>query len=236
MNAIKTIASALALVAGALTGVAHAVTITNVSVNAQANVYGSDPGGGGAGVAAVSELLPNLTARVVTFANVVGQVSCCSGGRTFNGPDGGPFAGGNTRINAFGGTSGIVAPGTMFLVGVFRDVDGPGLVAPAAIDFTSTTGNASFSPLVDQVFFIGDGLTGTGSGSTQSFLVPDAATRMELGFADAFGFKGNPGFYNDNVGGLRLDYSVTGVPEPSTYALLAVGLAGVGFAARRRRG
>ena len=59
---------------------------------------------------------------------------------------------------------------------------------------------------IGQVFFIGDGLTGTGSGAIQTFAVPDAATRLFLGVADAFAFGSDlpggrdPGFFDDNSG------------------------------------
>lgn len=40
----------------------------------------------------------------------------------------------------------------------------------------------------------------------------------------------------DNIGMLLDNVNVTAVPEPSTYALMALGLAAIGAAARRRRG
>jgi hypothetical protein len=59
---------------------------------------------------------------------------------------------------------------------------------------------ATLTPALGQVFFIGDGLTGTGSGSVQTFTVPRGATRLFLGIADASGFGGRPGCYGDNIG------------------------------------
>jgi hypothetical protein len=60
--------------------------------------------------------------------------------------------------------------------------------------------------VLNQVFFIGDGLTGTGSGSRQTFNVPADATELWLGYVDGGGYEGPPADYGDNVGSL----SVTG--------------------------
>jgi hypothetical protein len=233
---LAAVVAALGLATAASSAAALSTSVTDVVVDGQMNVYGGDPGGGGAGIPAYQFALPDWTDRVLNMDLVRGEVSCCSGGSTFNGPDGGPFAGGFTSISAFGGTSGLTAPNTMFLVGVFRDADGPG-VAPAALNYSGaspTPGDAAFAPAIDQVFFIGDGLTGTGSGSTQLFAIPDSATLLQLGFADAFAFTGAPGWYGDNMGTLKADFTVTGVPEPSTWALMALGLVGVAAAGRRR--
>ena len=56
--------------------------------------------------------------------------------------------------------------------------------------------------MVGQTFFIGDGMTP--SGLQQRFIVPPNATRLYLGFADAFSFQGPPGAYGDNTGGLSV--------------------------------
>ncbi len=68
------------------------------------------------------------------------------------------------------------------------------------------------------MFFVGDGLTGTGSGATQVFHVPAGATRVFFGFADAYQF-GNPisppGYYDDNVGELDVEFDVTSGPTPA---------------------
>ena len=54
-----------------------------------------------------------------------------------------------------------------------------------------------------------------------------------------FGFScntaGNCNAFSTNKGQFALDNIVASVPEPSTYAMMLLGLAGVGFAARRRR-
>ncbi len=57
------------------------------------------------------------------------------------------------------------------------------------------------SPKIGQVFFIGDGLTGTGSGAVQVFSVPATATHLYLGYVDSCN-NTVPGCYSDNSGSL----------------------------------
>jgi hypothetical protein len=79
------------------------------------------------------------------------------------------------------------------LVGVFLGDSEPSGTPPAGLRFYQTqnaqgvtrTDFTSLSPAIGQVFFIGDGLTGTGTGAVQAFQVPPGATRLFLGQADA---------------------------------------------------
>ena len=74
------------------------------------------------------------------------------------------------------------------LVGLFLGPGGAVLPAPASINFGSGgvgTNFASLSPALQQLLFIGDGLTGTGS--VQSFVVPAGATTLYLATVDGFG-------------------------------------------------
>jgi hypothetical protein len=85
----------------------------------------------------------------------------------------------------------------------------------------------NYSPALNQPFFIGDGLTGAGFGSVQTFHVLDDATRLYLGFADAFFFQGLPGWYDDNTGSFTAVFTVAprgAVPEPSSLVLALLGL------------
>ncbi len=77
------------------------------------------------------------------------------------------------------------------LAGVFL-VSHATLPRPATLRFV-TEGEKSFSalsPLVQQVFFIGDGLTGRGIGQLQSFTVPAGADKLYLGLFDFGGIGG----------------------------------------------
>ncbi|MBX7133907.1 MAG: PEP-CTERM sorting domain-containing protein [Fimbriimonadaceae bacterium] len=142
------------------------------------------------------------------------------------------------NVNAYDGISGVsLSKGSGFLAGVFLGSTYPGS-PPASLAFSNPNGSggiatsfASLSPVIGQVFFIGDGLTGTGSGSTQIFNVPNSATTLYLGFTDANGYVGAPGQFQDNAGALTASFRV--VPEPSI--LSAFFLAASGLALRRRR-
>ena len=112
------------------------------------------------------------------------------------------------------------------LVGVFTDSSQTHSVPPT-LDF-GTSAKRSFAvltPELQQVFYIGDGLTGFETGDRQYFKIPTGADRLYLGLAD----EGN---YN-NVG--QLQVSITAVPEPSTLGLISMGFMGaLGYAWRRR--
>lgn len=173
--------------------------------------------------------------QVLSFFDIIGSTDCCGSTPTTN-ADGQPR--GNSSVNAAGGISGIEAPGQLFLAGVFLDSGNPPSAGntPANLDFFSIgTDFASLAPGLNQAFFIGDGLT---SGfQVQQFLVPGGADTLVLGFIDAFAFIGDPGFYDDNRGGLSGDFEIVGgapVPVPGALPLMAAGLA-IGAVRRRHR-
>jgi hypothetical protein len=121
------------------------------------------------------------------------------------------------------------------LVGVFVAAGGPSGPTPAALDFTSSgigTSFASLSPELDQLFFIGDGLTGTGSGGIQDFIAPAGAGTLYLAVADSVGASWN------NSGSITADVSVatTATPEPSSFLLLGSGVLALAGALRRKIG
>jgi hypothetical protein len=112
------------------------------------------------------------------------------------GPDGWPET--ESAIVALGGISGYSGPHGS-LVGVFLDAANPKDGTPPD-PLENNTSFSTLSPALGQVFFIGDGLTGTGTGVPQTFFAPAGATRLFLGIADAMSFGGEPGWYDDNYG------------------------------------
>jgi len=121
------------------------------------------------------------------------------------------------------------------LVGVFLAAGGPSGATPSDLNFTGTggigTAFASLSPDLDQLFFIGDGLTGTGTGSTQQFVAPTGATMLYLAVSDSVGAS------TGNSGSITADVSSSAaspVPEPGTLSLVGLGLTGLIGAAKRK--
>jgi PEP-CTERM motif len=178
----------------------------------------------------------------LTFSVPAGSAITLNGGGNINDADG-VGAGTASSINSGAGSiSGITAPNAGFLVGVFVPSGGPTGPAPTSLDFTSSgigTSFASLSPTFDQVFFIGDGLTGDGTGTIQDFIAPGAGT-LYLGISDACGYSGGPSCYNDNSGSFTVAITDTAgvtsaVPEPSTWAMMILGFCGLGFMAYRRK-
>jgi len=187
----------------------------------------------------------------LTFSGVSGTVSCepaCTNATTgpkSNGPDGTSYFGmipGETTINAPGnGISGITFGGReLFLVGVFLGDNAPSGPAPANWVYnTNFADNATqYSPGIAQVFDIGNGLTGglnDPAGVIQTFNIPLTATRLFLGFADANGFVGAPGMYNDNTGSIsgNVNLSLAPAPEPGTVLVMGLGLAWLALLRRK---
>ena len=152
-------------------------------------------------------------------------------------------------MDSFGGISGMQlfesTPAdrrVMFLAGVFLTDDEPTASAPASLDFSSTALGRSFSelsPLLQQTFYIGDGLTGDGTGSAQTFWVPDGATRLFLGIVDGAYFVGGPDYYDNNAGAFSATFQVTTVPEidPTAFAsVISLVVGSLALLERRRAG
>jgi PEP-CTERM motif-containing protein len=219
-----------------------AALATTLTIPGDANIFGAGhasapaPGGGGAGELPVEFDLGFSagTGVVLTFSSVTGSVTLNNGsGNNANDPDGIGSAS-DIGVNSFDGISGVVGPNAGFLAGVFLGPSEPADPAPLRLDFTViSTSFTSLSPQLNQVFFIGDGLTGNGNGTVQQFNVPVGATRLFLGLADAPNYHGDPGAYGDNIGSFSATFFV---PEPSPLALFGTGtcLAGLCFWQARR--
>ena len=170
--------------------------------------------------------LPLTPGTALTFS-VTGSVNFFGGAPT-DPPDGGGFFGGTASND---GIAGMNAP-VDALVGVFLDSTQPSLsAAPAGLDFSAAGGLsfASLSPGLKQVFFIGDGLTGNGSGGVQQFIIPTGTTRLFLGTADGFGWFNNSGSFSVSITGA----DASGVPEPASIFLVGTALVSVVLIRRR---
>jgi len=204
------------------------VKAAQLTISADSNIFGAGkisapaPAGGTGGQLPPRYNFAAAAGQVLTFSNISGSVNYSASPETStNGiPDGRAYLSG-TNILSYGGISGIRNDNAIgFLVGVFLNDSAPTGSGPSPINFTNDTSFAQLSPQLNQTFFIGDGLTGSGVGSKQSFLVPEQATRLFLGFADGFAIQGLPGYYNDNTGSVVANFDIQPatepVPEPGT--------------------
>jgi len=149
----------------------------------------------------------------------------------FAGPDGGCYGDESSFSPAPAGNT-YKGPSNA-LIGVFLS-SGVTSVADGlpSLDYTQA-GNISLlsqSPSLNQIFFIGDGLTGTGTGAQQAFIAPTGATQLYLAVADSIGAStGNPG-------SLTVTYNVAPVPLPAAFPLFGLALAGLsGLRLRSKR-
>jgi hypothetical protein len=220
---------------------ADTVAATDVifAAGSQSGLLTTLPGGGGTAPDAIT--LP-AGATSITFS-VTGTIILNVGtGNSVNDPDGVGAAVSSSSSTGFESMSGITIPNAGALLGVFIGSAGPSGTAPASLDYTTLGTNlTSYSPLIDQTFFIGDGLTGDGTGTTQTFFIPAGATQLYLGISDACGYNGAPSCYEDNSGQFNVSFDVTGgvgapsVPEPASILLLATGAGGGLMRLVRRR-
>lgn len=197
----------LTLVVAVLGTGAAAATDLPQTVPGTANIFGAGvaqppaPAGGGAGTRPPVWRLPSGAARIVRFPSVVGEINPIVGDTQFNGPGGDHL--GPTDVTSWGGISGIVhGKNGMFLVGVFLTDGRPRRPAPPRLDFTGKERFELLAPRLGQTFFVGDG-------KGRSYRVPAKATRLFLGFADGFLYRGKPGWYGNNAGSLDVTVEVT---------------------------
>jgi PEP-CTERM motif len=170
-------------------------------------------------------------ASMVSFTSITGVIDLGCAGGCAGGPDG-QWLGSTSNLQSYNGISGMFIDRRAPLYGVFVGAGEPADPAPERLHFEANQAFASLSPLLHQTFFIGDGLTGTGTGSAQQFVVPGGATRLFLGIVDGLETGGQPGGYFNNTG--EFVVTLSAVPEPASGALLLAGVATLGFLVRRR--
>ena len=213
-----------AVIAGCLSVATAALADTQtLTVEGRANIFGAGhlvppaPGHPGSGILPPSFTFSAAPGQQIVFTRISGLVGCCAtlNFGLANGPEGGQLGSGNTDVLSYGGIAGIADPDrTMFLCGVFTAGTEPVDPAPDRLDFSADGVGHGFRrllPEINQVFFIGDGLTSNGYGAIQTFEVPSTATTLWLGFTDAEDFgapRSLPGSYDDNVGQLVADFNL----------------------------
>ena len=213
--------------------VLSSVFATNVVVPAYADPWLAGMPDGSTASAPVSSVAPQNSPILVTGLNIIpGQRVHVSASGTVN--LGGPFnyvPDGQQNITshlagAENGIAGLTGPAGS-LIGVFLGSGQPSLsTPPASLDFSASSSldATTYSPLLQQPFFMGDGLTSLGA--TQNFIVPTGATRLYLGVLDSYGYTDNSGTYS---------VSAVTVPEPSTLALGVGAIGLLGYVWRRRK-
>lgn len=246
LNVLRALAGALLLFAG-LICLAQPVTVQSTA-NPQYAGQATTPSAN-AGTVPPCTAIPAGTATVTFTAT--GTVNASVGNPNpiyqFYGPDG-TNTYGPVNIGPVNGISGIVSTSQrLFLVGAFLDAAVPSGAAPPALTFTGNPSFPALAPALRQLFFVGDGLTGTGSGAAQVFTVPAGATRVCFGVEDS----SNPGSslpmdgYSDNGGSFTVTSTFLpaaaatppgAVPMLSPLALLlvAAGLAAAGAGRLRK--
>jgi hypothetical protein len=189
-------------VLGAVLGLSLAVSASAETVLGSSNPYLAGMPNGSAccsGDSAPAQSPVLVNSIVVTPGSTVTFVVTGSVDNTGAPPTLPPDGGAIIATPSNNGISGASWP-INALVGVFLDASQPDLsAAPADLDFSGSGVGTSFttlSPALKQAFFIGDGLTGTGTGSVQTFVVPAGATRLFLGSSDGFGWFNNSGTFS----------------------------------------
>jgi hypothetical protein len=180
-------------------------------VSAHTDIYRA--GGYNDGSDGIAPVVYSFHARpfqTLTFSSVAGEWTCNTSVPEF-GADGSTTANCPTitmdTVGTFAGYKSVDFLGAM--VGMFLEDALPPSAPPPLTFYVNDSSQGgiqtdfrTLSPKVGQVFFIGDGLTGTGIGSIQVFQVPATATHLYLGYIDACNGGPVPSCYSDNAGSL----------------------------------
>jgi hypothetical protein len=137
---------------------------------------------------------------VLTFA-ATGSVSY-GGGLPTHPPDGGFLISTASALGIAGYPTTLLPVDA--LVGVFLGEEIPSDPAPDEISYPA--GGLAYpllAPLPRQIFYIGDGRTGNGTGEIQQIVVPAGATRLYLGTTDGFGWYNNSGEFEVTINRLN---------------------------------
>jgi hypothetical protein len=206
-----------------------------LTVDGKANIWGAglaappDTYGGDGGVLPVRVALAPGLGRMLLVDSATGLVSgCCND--FFFGPDGNytnqPGTLGTVNLDSLGSLSGIRAlhSTSPFLAGVFLAEGSPAGAPPVALSYSldgrdGTLRNDALlvSPLMNQVFFIGDGFARLAGGGNeqQRFMVPTGATALYLGLVDGSYMAGPPGYFQDNLGQFEVELRIGGAELPA---------------------
>lgn len=190
-----------------------------LSVSAHMDIYqsgGYSDGSGGSPPAVY--IFPAAPGQALTFSSVTGSWTCNYGVAEY-GPDG------TTTGSCFSVPNTFSPPGpfsgydtthfTGALVGMFLEDSLPASAPPTLRFYVGDssqggirTNFTTLGPQVGQVFFIGDGKTGTGTGAIQVFSIPATATHLYLGFIDSCN-NATPGCYYDNEGSMTATFAIS---------------------------
>jgi hypothetical protein len=217
---MQKIAKALAPSTLALGLVAPLLAQVSLPVSANMDIYRA--GGYNDGSDGIAPVVYSFTARpfqTLTFSSVAGEWTCNSSVPEY-GADGtatGCFNSAGQYVDDAGGPiSGYGSVDfTGAMVGVFLEDALPSTAPSPLLFYVSDNSHGgvqtdfkALNPKIGQVFFIGDGLTGTGSGSIQVFEVPPTATHLYLGYVDSCNDDTAPSCYSDNVGSLTAVFQI----------------------------
>jgi uncharacterized protein (TIGR03437 family) len=186
---------------------------------------------GSDGVTPAVYSFPAASGQIVTFPSIAGSWTCHVGVASY-GPDGTTSAPCNTPgtaqnidnpIGPFSGYDTTDFVGA--LTGVFLADSLPASAPPPLRFYVSDSSQGgiqtnfrTLSPQIGQVFFIGDGLTGTGTGDVQVFVVPPTATHLYLGYSDSCGGT-VPSCFFDNGGAILVQAAIATQSAPTIASL-----------------